>query len=196
MGVIMNKLTRDVSLFKVPVGVAVVFPVLIIGSMVTLGDGLPLQATAVMIGAFAMGLVWAGMSIASRVPETRLETTREAAMVADIVEAMETVPELGLTYELSAPTVPRSMSVTEAIGTCPRGLLLGDRIQVDADGRLSVPVCKTAAAALGSVLVQADGGSDFDGQVGCQCPVTGPGLTFSVETPGHQDSDREAAPSS
>jgi uncharacterized repeat protein (TIGR04076 family) len=104
------------------------------------------------------------------------------------------VPELGLTYRLSPPKVAGAISVTSEIGTCPRGLSLGDVIEVDADGRLSAPVCKAAAAALGPVMTQVNGGQDSDAQVRCECPLAGRGLTFSVQPVGHQEPDRETAP--
>ena len=46
-----------------PVALAVGLPAAIAGQKLAMGDALPMQAVAVMLGAYAMGLVWAALGL-------------------------------------------------------------------------------------------------------------------------------------
>ncbi len=165
-----------------PVAAAVSIPVIIVGARLILGDGIPLQALAVMASAWALALVWTAMHMAQKAREAELqpaaETGVEAVRVDVVAEAM------ALLESMRAPQEPRQIEVMSEVGVCPRGLKVEPTFSVDSDGRLSVPICRVAVEALEPLVTVAPGTEDFQPQVSCICPQEGVHLTFAVGSNG------------
>ena len=155
-----------------PVATALGFPVVIISGKLIVGGALPAQALAVMFGAYAMGLVWAalGMTLAEEGAGTDYATA----------SARSAEPGLELLYTVPVPPIPCTVAVMSAVGVCPRGMKVGDRLDVAFDGRLSSPLCRTAGYALGPLLMKVSEGENGDTQTCCQCPLAGRQLTFAA----------------
>ena len=79
---------------------------------------------------------------------------------------------------------PATVQVTDGAGACPWGLQVGDRLEVEAGGRLSSPLCRAAVAALGPVLGRLEDGSDRGTAVSCRCPLAGRHRTFLAQAIG------------
>ncbi|MCH8206702.1 MAG: hypothetical protein IH956_06820 [Chloroflexi bacterium] len=162
--------------FVFPVATALGFPVIIIGGKLILGDALPLQAMAVMFGAYALALVWAAMGMTF--VDEGAPANHEVASAAPAQ-----TPGLELLYTVPLQMAPATVGVVGAAGSCPWGLVVGDRLEVDALGRLSRPLCKTAVEALSAALRRSTPGSDFNAHVSCRCPLAGGHRTFEVGAP-------------
>ncbi len=166
----------------------IAFAVIIVGALVILGDGLPPQALAVMGGAGAMALVWGIMLMAAERKEVRRQSAAPVLTEAPVSVLLEAT-SLEMLQAMPAPSVPITVSVTIAIGVCPRGLTVGDRVSIDASGHLARPVCRTAVEALQESLLTPMEARDSDPLVSCRCPIAGPGLTFAVRPAGAYDHD-------
>ncbi len=164
----------------------IAFAVIIVGALVILRDGLPPQALAVMGGAGAMALVWGIMLMAAERKEVRSQSAAPALTEVLVSGLLETT-SLEMLQSMPAPSVPITVAVTNAVGVCPRGLTVGDTVSIDARGRLTRPLCRTAVEALQGSLRAPIEARDFDRRVSCHCPVAGPGLTFAVRPTGARD---------
>ena len=166
--------------FKLVIALAVAagLPAMIIGEKLVLGDGLPVQAIAVMIAAYAVGLFWAGVGVA--------RSTETVAGLAPGVDAAvrEHMPALELLDTVPYVAQPASVRVTGGSGACPWGLQVGDRLGIEAGGRLSSPLCRTAVAALGPALGRLEDGGDRGTAVSCRCPMADRHRTFLAQTIG------------
>lgn len=168
----MEKPTKKMSDLAFPLSTAIGIPVVIIAVWLALRDQLPMQALAVMGGAYAMGLAWAFMSIAQR--------GQEASARPLAVASPEGVPGLELVDTMPVPPIPRAITVIGAVGVCPRGLKVGDQLDVNAQGRPSAPLCRAAVDALRPLLIDGYTGDDPEARVRCVCPLAGHRLTFVV----------------
>jgi uncharacterized repeat protein (TIGR04076 family) len=168
----MKKPTKKMFDPAFPLATAIGIPVVIIALWLALRNQLPMQALAVMVGAYVMGLVWAFMSIIQRGREAR---ARHLA-----VASPEGVPGLELIDSVPVPPMPRTVTVIGAVGVCPRGLKIGDRLDVNTEGRSSSPLCRAAVDALRPLLIDDYTGYDPEAQVRCVCPLVGRHLTFVV----------------
>ena len=129
--------------FGFPLATVMFFPLIIVGAWLILGDRLPIEALTVMIGVGAMGLVWAIASI-------DFGRREEARAAMRVVVAQE--PMLAPLLEVPALGEPRMVTIIGGVGICPRGLKVADRLDIDADGKLSAPLCRTAVEALSSLM--------------------------------------------
>ena len=131
-----------------------------------------------MIAAYAVGLFWVGLSvIQSRENEAGLPAGVDAAI-------REHMPALELLGTVPYVAQPATAHVTDGEGACPWGLQVGDRLGIEAGGRLSSPLCRTAVAAVGPVLGRSEGGSDRGTAVSCRCPLAGRHRAFLARTTG------------
>jgi hypothetical protein len=81
-----------------------------------------------------------------------------------------------------APLWPAAVQVATATGVCALGFRPGDTWVIDANGRLSRPLCRPMANALSSIL-QAPWG-EVEESVACVCPLADRQLVFSVAAEG------------
>lgn len=159
--------------FGFPLAMVMAFPLIIVGAWLILGDRLPTEALTVMIGVGAMGLVWAITSI-------DFGRREEAWAAMRAVVAQE--PMLAPLLELPTLGEPRMVTVIGGVGICPRGLKIADRLDIDADGKMNAPLCRTAVEALGSLMKEDIGTEGKDRLISCVCPLAGRHLTFEMRT--------------
>ncbi len=172
----MNRNGQSVSLLQVLLVCALAASAVIAGAEVALGDSMPPQGLVVIAGAFAMYLLWARLSATLG----REETRSQPAEAADAMASAAQIPGLELLYDVPAPPVAATVAVMSAVGQCPRGLVPGASFEIDREGRLSAPLCRTAVMALAPVMAQRSSGRGPGSQVSCRCPVADRHLTFSV----------------
>ena len=159
--------------FGFPLAVVTALLLIIVGAWLVLGDQLPAKALVVMIGAGAMGLVWAIAGI----DFGRREEARAAVRAAVAQE-----PMLASLLEVPAPGEPRMVTVIGGVGICPRGLKVADRLDIDVDGKLSAPLCRTAVESISSLMKEGVETEGKDKHVSCVCPLAGRHLTFEMRT--------------
>ena len=176
----MTKESSRTSRFVLPVTMAVGLPAIIIGEKLALGDGLPTQAMAAMFVAYAMSLVWGGL-ITAYSTEAEARATARADARAEAV-AREHLSALELLYTVPYAVPAATVRVTGGAGACPWGVEVGDGLEIEAGGRLSSPLCRTAVMALGPVLGQPVEGRDTS--VSCRCPLADRHRTFLAQTTG------------
>lgn len=105
-----------------------------------------------------------------------------AAAVATGGVALEATPGIEWIDEVPlAPPVPVSMKVVKVTGSCALGFLPGDRWVIDANGRLSRPLCAAAVKAFSS-LRSGPWGDGLPREVTCHCPLAGREVVFATDT--------------
>ena len=176
----MNKQRSIRSEMVFPLTITLAFPVVIIGAWLLSGGAMPTQALMVMIGAFAMSIVWAFMSLDERTSadEAGARAAGQAFVEREPAIAVQALMEPA--YAMSPSVEGASFVVTDAFGICPRGFQVNDVITANAEGRLSRPFCKAAISALEALVQEARGGNGFTAQVSCICPMGDRHLTFEL----------------
>ena len=140
----MGNLTIMMSRFSFQIAIAAAFVVIIVGTMLMAGDALPTAVIGVMLGFAAMATFWAVMSM-----------------------GLGGIPGLDLFYISRHRSNPLTTTVVDSQGGCPRGLTIGDRIDVDSEGNMSRSLCRTAVAALDHSTLEVGSATAF----GCDCPL-------------------------
>ncbi len=163
-----------------PLFITLAFPVLIIGAWLLSGGTLPTQALMVMIGAFAMSIVWTFMSLNERTAADEAGARAAGHTELDREPAIAGHALLEPVYAISPSVGGATFVVTDALGVCPRGFQVSDVFSADAEGRLSRPLCKAAAGTLEALAKEAKGGDGFTPQVSCICPMGDRHLTFEL----------------
>jgi hypothetical protein len=161
-----------------PLTITLAFPVVIIGAWLLSGGALPTQALIVMIGAFAMSIVWMFMSLNERTAADEAGARAASEAFVEREPAIVGHALLEPVYAISPSAGAASFVVTDAAGICPRGFKVNDVFTADAEGRLSRPLCKAAASTLEALVQDARGENGFTPQVSCICPMGDRHLTF------------------
>lgn len=92
-------------------------------------------------------------------------------------------PRVELLGAVPPPSTPLVVGVVGVGGFCPQGYGLGSSWRIDGSGRITPPLCRSAADALSPVLFGQPGAGDSP--VVCHCPFGNKQITFSVTASRH-----------
>lgn len=154
------------------------------GLLMAVAEDPPVEALVVLVGVFAMGLVWAGMSSLAKFDELRGLGWATKAARRTVLTAAPAVRLPAMAGGISAQSGPLTLTAVGGAGGCPRGFQAGDKWLVGRDGQLSPRLCTAALDVLEPVLAgfkQNDHASAE--RVSCTCPARGYQLTFAVSRP-------------
>jgi hypothetical protein len=159
---IVGNVRTVVSRFALPSVFLVVAAAVIPAMWLSFDASVPGPALLIIGAALLLAIGWAAISLSFR------GVTIPIGMRA-----------LSLIYAIGGRVFPRGVTVSETEGTCPYGFKVGDSFTVDRQGRLSKPICSTAAEALEKASTERL--PRENAIVGCTCPMGRIGLTFHMD---------------
>lgn len=162
------------------ISLMIVAPVLVlVGLVVVVVLSTPIMMALMVIG-FATAILLLGTAVTRQPPPTskpeeEIPMCDSVDLIATLeAEAIEMVDDL-----TDAPKQAVTVSVTQVFGPCPLGFQPGDIWEIGPDGKLSRPMCRPGATALGSLFRMANGDM-MDRSACCECVAAGREVIFTV----------------
>ena len=139
-----------------------------------------LAGTVLGLAVIAIILASAGLSLVFEFVDRLVRRTRVRLTAQDSVDASVKAEELGvpMVEAVRPPGTAFEATIILGEGTCPLFRKKGDIWRVEADGRLSAPLCTPAAAAV-QRLIRREGYRSGSSEH-CVCPLGAQSVTYLV----------------
>lgn len=151
-----------------------VVPVVAVAALLAADKAEAAGIVGVLVGVY-LAVVAPGMYLA------RTARARPEWETMDLVPTGTTLAASGVEWADTvplAPLWPATIQVATAAGVCALGFRSGDTWVIDADGRISRPLCRPMTTALSSLLRAPLG--EVERSMACVCPLADRELVFTV----------------